>query len=133
MKSVEPITVYYDGSCPICQKEICHYKKISTTQNIIWHDISKDTDCLKNIGISQVEALKWLYSKDQNGAVLRGLDSFILIWRQLERWRILSYLVSCPGIKQVLQAAYYLFANWRFKKRGYNRLSENKDTDDCPK
>jgi hypothetical protein len=35
------ITVYYDGGCPLCTKEITHYKQNPKAEQIRWIDITK--------------------------------------------------------------------------------------------
>ena len=35
-------TVLYDGSCPICSREISQYKKSDSSVHIRWLDVSSD-------------------------------------------------------------------------------------------
>ena len=43
------------------------------------------------------DGLRLLHAKDKHGEVKIGVDAFILIWSQLNRWRILAKIVSLPG------------------------------------
>ena len=74
------------------------------------------------------DTLRLLHAKDDDGKLHIGIDAFILIWRQLKRWRILAILVSLPVIKQLTNICYKIFANWRFKRISYCNIDyKNKE------
>lgn len=52
----------------------------------------------------------------------KGVDSFILIWRQLKKWRYLAMFVNLPLIKQVANFLYNIFAKWRFKRLSHCKI-----------
>ncbi|NDD03179.1 MAG: DUF393 domain-containing protein, partial [Betaproteobacteria bacterium] len=35
-----PLTIYYDGSCPLCRREIAFYKSNPDAAQLVWHDVS---------------------------------------------------------------------------------------------
>ena len=49
--------VFYDGKCGLCSKEINYYKKISPNNIFEWHDIATNPKALKEIKVSQYDAL----------------------------------------------------------------------------
>lgn len=49
------ITVFYDGKCGLCSKEINYYRKIAPNDIFDWQDITKSADELKKEGISLTE------------------------------------------------------------------------------
>ena len=51
------ITVFYDGKCGLCSREIGHYMKISPPTTFIWRDIANEPQHLKKINVSQSERL----------------------------------------------------------------------------
>ena len=110
------ITVFYDGKCGLCSKEINYYRKIAPNDIFDWQDITKSADALKKEGISLTEGLKLLHAKDEKGLMHVGVDAFILIWMQLRQWRFLATFVRLPAIHQIANIAYTVFANWRFKR-----------------
>lgn len=110
------ITVYYDGKCGLCSKEIRHYKKIAAEGVFDWQDITMDSRSLKQRNISLSQGLKFLHVVDRDDVVHIGVDAFIIIWRELKKWRYLATIVSLPGIKQFSRIAYKAFAKWRFGK-----------------
>jgi predicted DCC family thiol-disulfide oxidoreductase YuxK len=123
------ITVFYDGKCGLCCKEINHYRKIAPRGIFAWQDITQCADELKQAGVSLAQGLKWLHAKDDNGQLHVGVDAFILIWKQLKRWRILATFVALPLIRQLANIAYLAFANRRFKRLKHCQLAAKKDTE----
>ena len=122
------ITVFYDGKCGLCSKEINHYRKIAPAGVFDWQDITESADDLKQEGISLAEGLKLLHAKDNNGQMHVGVDAFILIWKQLKRWRVLAVLVGLPIIRQIANASYRAFASWRFKRLEHCQLAAKQET-----
>lgn len=110
------ITVFYDGKCGLCAREIDHYRTIAPSGVFDWQDITESDEALKQEGISVSKALKLLHAKDQQGQMHIGVDAFILIWSHLKRWRMLAVFVRLPVIRQIANFAYRKFANWRFKR-----------------
>ena len=127
-QSKNMITVFFDGKCGLCSKEINYYRKIAPDGIFIWQDITKFADDLKANGISLSEGLKLLHTKDIDGKFYVGVDAFILIWKQLKGWHLLAIFVSLPIIKQIINFAYRIFANWRFKRLKHCQLAEKQDS-----
>ena len=124
--SKNPIKVYFDGNCGLCSKEINYYKKIDKKNIFEWVNIyTHDTD-LKKFGITKSEALMELHALDENGKMYKGVDSFILIWKNLSFfWSILGILVSFYPIYLTAKFAYRKFAIQRFNKLGYCDIKIN--------
>lgn len=53
------ITVFYDGACPKCVKDRCHYEKLagSAGNNINWFDITGQDELLRKLGIDPQKAV----------------------------------------------------------------------------
>ena len=117
------ITVYYDGKCGLCSKEINYYKKISQVNVFTWLDIASNPHHLKIINISQHNALLYLHALDENNNLHIGVDAFILIWKNLKNWRILSIFISLPFIKQISDIIYKLFAKYRFSRYAHCKIA----------
>ena len=113
------ITVFYDGACGLCAKEIAHYQNIAPAGVFHWIDITRDSAPFTERGYKVADGLKALHVEDRSGAMHLGVDGFIVIWQELKRWRILATLMGLPGIRHAARFAYRHFARWRFKKLGY--------------
>ncbi|MDM3872490.1 DUF393 domain-containing protein [Porticoccus sp. W117] len=118
------ITVFYDGQCGLCSKEIAHYQRIAPEGIFTWRDANCSEDALRQLGVSVAGALKLLHAVDNNGRLHIGVDAFILMWAQLKRWRILATLVALPGIRQLVDISYRGFAKWRFKRLSHCQIAE---------
>ena len=110
------VSVYYDGKCSLCAKEIAYYKNIAPENTFSWVDITVCAKELELEGISFSQGLKLLHVRDEAGKFHTGADAFVCMWRKLPRWHYLAYVVSLPGIKQLANFIYHRFATWRFKR-----------------
>lgn len=110
------IKVFYDAKCNLCSKEIKYYMKVADANIFSWQDVNDSVEDLKADNITLVQALKFLHVQDLDGKFHIGVDAFILIWRNLKKFRILAFIVSLPIIKQLTDFFYKVFANYRFKK-----------------
>ena len=94
--------VLYNGSCPICSKEIDHYRKHST--NIEYEDL-ETIMCFSAWGIDKEDAKKSLHVYHDE-TVYTGVNAFIVLWREIPRYKWLSTLVSYPMIYPIANIIY---------------------------
>ena len=118
--------VFYDGKCGLCSKEINYYKRIAPKNTFEWHDIASNPEKLKELQVSQYDALMYLHAIDQKSNLKIGVDAFILIWSHLKHWKILSIFVRTPIIYSIAKITYKLFANYRFKKLSHCKVASQK-------
>ena len=117
------ITVFYDGKCGLCSREISHYMKISTPKTFIWRDIANEPQHLRKINVSQSDALRRLHVSDHAGTIHVGINAFIAIWKKLPRWRLLALICAIPGMRPILSLLYNKFADWKFSRSAHCQLS----------
>ncbi|WP_299197891.1 DUF393 domain-containing protein [uncultured Amphritea sp.] len=110
-------TVFYDGGCSLCHREISHYQRIDTQQCIHWVDFTHAPESLLEYGITYGNAMQQLHAVNPAGEVVLGVDSFLLIWSHLQRYRFLVTLIETLRLKKPLNFIYNVFARWRYKKR----------------
>ena len=113
------ITVFYDGQCGLCSKEISYYQRIAPKGVFYWCDITQSIEQLSAIGVSYEAALKQLHVTDGEGQMHVAVDAFIIIWSQLKYWKLLAAVTALPLVKPLVNYVYTLFANWRFKRLTY--------------
>ena len=101
------IRVFYNDECPICNAEICHYKRQDQeSAEIDFVPISERPDALIPKGLNKDQVKRRLYAYRQDGTLLSGVDSFITIWQTLPRYRWLAKLTKFPGIYQIAHILY---------------------------
>ena len=107
---VEPIrsTVYFDGSCPLCQAEIRHYRSKDHSGSLCFVDVS-EPDAVLPDGLTQRQAMKRFHIRARNGALLSGAAAFVKVWALLPRWRWAARAAALPGILRLLEISYQLF------------------------
>jgi predicted DCC family thiol-disulfide oxidoreductase YuxK len=111
------IKVFYDGDCRLCNKEIKFYQKLDKNSKFDWIDVNQNKDILNKYGLSYIDTQKIFHVIDKKGSVKKGIDGFLVIWREIKYWRILYFIVKMPIIKQLSNIIYNYFAKWRFKRK----------------
>ena len=116
MKTQE-LTVLYDGGCPLCSREINHYRRLSSTRPVRWVDVTQDPESARTFGLDQTEALQLFHVIDANGAMQIGLRAFMALWSELPGYRWLSITIRKLGAEGWLDRLYRRFAAWHFRRR----------------
>ncbi|WP_036228477.1 thiol-disulfide oxidoreductase DCC family protein [Marinobacterium jannaschii] len=120
--ALKPV-VFYDGSCPLCRREIAHYQRLDRRNRIQWVDISIDASLLKQHKICPDKALRLFHVLDRMQHLHIGVDAFVIVWRELPGYRWLARLVTISGMTPLLNAAYRRFAAWRYRHRSCQSVS----------
>ena len=117
------ISVYFDGKCSLCKKEIAYYKAIAPINTFLWRDIATEPKYLQEINVSQSIALRRLHVLDSKKKLTVGFDAFIIIWSNIKWWRFAALVASLPILNQALNICYNQFADWRYKRLPHCSLS----------
>lgn len=104
--------VYFDGSCPLCQREIAVYRNLKPDQPIEWVDVSSPNPTLPE-GFNKHELMQRFHTQTADGRVLSGAEAFVFIWSQLPGWRVLALLAKLPGMLRVMEWGYRGFLKVR--------------------
>ncbi|HRQ56788.1 MAG TPA: DUF393 domain-containing protein [Azoarcus taiwanensis] len=101
------LTVYYDGSCPLCRREIGFYRRRAPAGAIEWIDVSASTEL--GDGLNCSAAMARFHVRGANGQLRSGGIAFATLWRHIPGWRWLGHLGSQPPLSWLLEAAYRAF------------------------
>lgn len=105
------LTVFFDGACPMCRKEIAYYQQLDTHQVVAWRDVSGSAsigDCPD--GLCQTDLMKRFHVMDSSGQVFSGANGFVHLWRVLPApWPLFGRVAGLPGLLQLLELAYRAF------------------------
>lgn len=109
--------VLFDGACPLCAREIAHYRRVTGSDNIVWTDLSATDPNVQIDGISHDAAMAGFHVRDSRGRWHTGAYGFVELWRHLRYYRALSRFIRLSLLTSTLDAAYTRFARWRLARR----------------
>jgi len=101
-------TVYFDGSCPLCRREIAFYRGRPGAADIDWADVSACADDQVAPDLTRRDAMARFHVRDGDGRLHEGAAGFALLWQRLPGLRWLGQLAGLPGIRVVLALGYWL-------------------------
>jgi predicted DCC family thiol-disulfide oxidoreductase YuxK len=110
-------TVFYDGACPLCIREINHYRRLRGADHLIWVDISNDRGMLAVHGLDRETAMARFHVLDAEGEWQTGARGFIELWSNLPAYSWLARLLRSLHLETMLDWAYTRFARWRLQRR----------------
>ena len=97
--------VFFDGACPLCCREIAHYRRSNGAQRLRWVDAASEPGTLDIYGIELQRAMAELHVLDDAGCWHRGVDAFVFIWSRLPAYAWLARTASMPGLRGLLKFA----------------------------
>jgi len=106
-------TVYYDGDCPLCQREIAWFKRQSGGEKILWVDVNCITTETILPGLSKTDALKRFYVRLSDGSIVSGSKAFISVWKVIERLKPFAKILDKKIILFFLEKLYNGFLHIR--------------------
>ncbi len=123
------LTIFYDGTCPLCTKEVKALKRHDTHQRIHAVDIYSE----EFANYPQIDAAKAntvLHALDTNNKLLLGLDVTYRAWQLVGRGWLYAPL-RWPLIKPVADWLYLRFANNRYRISYWLTGSSRCGSDHC--
>jgi predicted DCC family thiol-disulfide oxidoreductase YuxK len=115
-RSVRP-TVLFDGGCPLCNREIAHYRKIAGSAAIDWVDLNRIKRETVIDGIDRQAAMERFHFRDGSGRWHTGAFGFVELWRHLRYYRVVGEFLRFSRLARPLDMAYTRFARWRLARR----------------
>ena len=107
------ISIFYDGKCHLCSREIEGYRRRDRSNRLGFIDISSAGFNALEYGLDSLDVKKVLHVQRSDGTVVKGVDAFIEIWRTLEMFEWLALLVERYPTRLIFQGAYAVFARLR--------------------
>lgn len=103
------LTVYYDGACPVCSREIALYRRQVGAEQCVWVDASICAESALGEGLSRGNALARFHVRRADGVLVDGMLGFTLLWRALPRFAWAGRIASSGPLPLLLDAAYRVF------------------------
>jgi predicted DCC family thiol-disulfide oxidoreductase YuxK len=106
------VSVWFDGSCPLCAREIALMKRLDKRGAIEFIDVvgSENVDC----PVNKTELLARFHARE-NGQLLSGASAFAAMWRAIPILRPIGLLAHIPFVLALLERAYVAFLRFRPK------------------
>ena len=114
--------VYYNNSCKICKAEIDLYKK-ENIDKIDWIDITNNQNAKIETNKGYKELLRRLHV-EKDGKIFSGAKAFLLVWKNIPKYRILYSILSLPIIFQIFSIGYEFIAFFLYLKNK-NQIKTN--------
>jgi ubiquinone biosynthesis monooxygenase Coq7 len=112
--SSDPVTtVYFDGACPVCRREIAHYQSLVGGGARAWVDAANCPAEALGPGLDRSAALQRLHVRLPDGQLVHGADGFAALWRTLPNWAWLGRLAQARPVRPLLALAYEVFLRVR--------------------
>ena len=107
------ISLYYDGLCHLCSREINHYRKMAGSEKIRFVDITALDFRAESENLDPTEIHKVIHVRDRQGQIHKGVDAFICIWSELTALKKFVSMTRFGLVYWALNAAYSIFAHLR--------------------
>jgi predicted DCC family thiol-disulfide oxidoreductase YuxK len=124
MPDIAADTLFYDGRCPLCRREMGHLARLAGSglrlQDIhalpdaAWHPEAAGKQGQGNLPARE-DLLHTLHLRCADGTWVRGADANVRAW-QHTRIGFLWALLRLPGIRALVDRAYAYWADRRYEK-----------------
>jgi predicted DCC family thiol-disulfide oxidoreductase YuxK len=111
MTSPSPaFTVFYDGACPLCTREIAFYRRRKGADRIQWVDVAQvSNEGEVAPGLARADALARFHVMDEAGRLVSGGRAFAEILARLDRFRLIGRILRREPLASLLDGAYSVF------------------------
>jgi len=110
--SEEPLTVLYDGACPLCKREVAIYRSLQADMPLCFADVSDAAVPLPS-GVTREQLLVRFHVRQSDGRLISGARAFLALWSVLPGWRWLAMAGRLPGAAWMMERAYRGFLHLR--------------------
>ncbi len=104
------LTVYFDGQCPLCRREIAAIRRLDRARKIAFVDVAAEGP--DSCPLDR-ETLLARFHAVEDGKLYSGAAAFAAMWRAVPLLRPLGLLARSPIILALLEQSYRLFLRVR--------------------
>jgi predicted DCC family thiol-disulfide oxidoreductase YuxK len=112
MSNLEKLTLFYDGSCPLCQAEILFLSGRNQQGLLDFVDINSELFEPEKVGVSCEAALAAMYGQYANGSLIEGVAVFPEAYRRADL-PALTWIFSRKTLQPFWRVGYRFFAKNR--------------------
>jgi predicted DCC family thiol-disulfide oxidoreductase YuxK len=112
-----PLTVFFDGACPICAREIALMKWLDRRRQLEFCDFSTQEYDAASSGFAASDLATVIYARWSDGSVITGVEVFRAMWEAVGL-RFLARLSRLSVVEPLVLKAYAWFARNRLRLTG---------------
>jgi predicted DCC family thiol-disulfide oxidoreductase YuxK len=104
------VTVWYDGACPLCLREIAWMQRLDQRGAVAFIDVS---DAASSCPLDRTTLLARFHAREQDGPLVSGAAAFAAMWRAIPLLAPLGHLARIPPLLWLLERLYRAFLRVR--------------------
>lgn len=97
------LTVWYDGTCPLCLREIALMRRLDRRGAIAFVDLG---DASSDCPLDRQTLLARFHAQEAGKAVVSGAKAFAAMWRAIPVLSLFGQLARIPPVLWLLDLAY---------------------------
>ena len=122
--SAARLTVWFDGGCPLCTREIALFRKLDQRKAIHFEDVSGPNP---SCPIDAAQLLTRFHSQEAGQPIVSGAAAFAAMWRAISLLRPFGELARAPAIMWALEKIYLVFLVLRPRLQKLAKQTSRKD------
>lgn len=103
------LTVWYDGECPLCLREISLMRRLDKRGAIKFVDVHSGAGC----PLDTATLLARFHAQERGSGVVSGAAAFAAMWRAIPALRPLGVAAQIPAVLWLLEHCYTGFLRIR--------------------
>ena len=116
------VVVWFDGSCPLCRREIALMRRLDRRGAINFVDVTGDDVARPIPGAALMARLH----AEEDGRLLNGAAAFAAMWRVIPALRPMGLLARSPRVLRGLERLYVAFLKVRPKVQRLLQRMDNR-------
>lgn len=104
------VTVWYDGDCPLCVREIALMRRLDRRGAIVFEEIQNSEAACP---LDREELLTRFHARDEDGHLVSGAAAFAAMWRAVPLLRPLGLAARYRPVLALLEVGYRGFLRVR--------------------
>ncbi|MBW6526349.1 DUF393 domain-containing protein [Sphingomonas sp. RHCKR7] len=103
------VTVWHDGACPLCQREVALMRRLDRRGRIRFVDATTAGTC----PLDRATMLARFHAQEAGGPIVSGAEAFATMWRAIPLLRPLGLAARRPAVLALLERLYRRFLRVR--------------------
>ncbi|MEL6258598.1 MAG: DUF393 domain-containing protein [Pseudomonadota bacterium] len=107
---MKQVTVWYDGECPLCTREIAFLKRLDRRGRIDFVEVQDETAACP---LDRAALLARFHAQERGRPLVSGAAAFAAVWRAIPWLAPVGHVARIPPVLWVGEQAYRVFLRVR--------------------